>query len=107
MKHKLRFEPWMFGILALILFQIFTLNRPSLNGDEAMYTLILSQLAQMRAGVAPMLNPIIGYTGPLDFWLLVSVYAVSHFLGLEAAPWMVRIIPLTLFWLGLWFLYKE
>src|SRR5947209_4732799 len=89
----------------MICAQLATLNLPKLNGDEAIYMLILGEFRKLLTGQGFSLNPIIHYAGPSDFWLMGSIYGASRFFtsffpssfhALEPVAWMVRIVPFSL-----------
>ncbi|MCM2276464.1 MAG: hypothetical protein NDJ89_00115 [Oligoflexia bacterium] len=92
----------------VILFQVATLTSVQLNGDEALYMLLVEELRRIFSGNWPQLNPVIHYSGPFDFWILGSVYALLYgWKSLEASAWMVRIVPFVLFWAGVWGFARE
>ena len=90
-----------FAVFAVFLMQLFTLNYPHLNGDEAVYMTVVEEFRKLLDGNLPPLNPIISYSGPIDFWIMGSVYGLfSFFSSIEPGAWMVRIVPFLLFWAG-------
>lgn len=97
-------------LVVVFLFQLLTIGFPGLNGDEAFFLLLGEEIEKIKSGVWPSLNPVIHYTGPLNFWILGSLYQLTGWLGSTFAnphPWVVRIIPLTLVWIGVWTLNQE
>ncbi len=102
-REKLR-QNWAFAAaIPVFLFQLFTLNLPALNGDEAVYCLLKEEVQKLLSGHLPSANPLIGYSGPLDFWLMGSVYWVAGLLhpSGEAGPWLVRVVPFLIAWAGI------
>ncbi len=92
----------------VFLFCLLTLNIPAISGDEAVYTFILEEGKRLLSGGGASLNPLIGYTGPLDFWAMGSVYGILVSPNLlSPQPWMVRIIPFSIFWIGAFVLFRE
>ncbi|MEK6704345.1 MAG: hypothetical protein AABZ06_01010 [Bdellovibrionota bacterium] len=106
-KSKL-YLPIVVIVFLVFLFQLTTLSAFRMNGDEAIYMLIMEELGKITGGQWPSMNPIIHYSGPLNFWALGSVYALTSMLPqIEPAAWMVRLPPFLFFWIGTWFLFAE
>lgn len=97
-------------VLALLVafFQLLTLNAVALNGDEALYMLLGEEIQRVFSGQGLTLHPIIDYSGPLDFWAMGAFYFIAGkiFSGFGQA-WMVRIVPLIVFWISLISLFRE
>jgi len=95
-------------VMTVIVLQFISLGFPAMNGDEALYQLVVEELRKLLSGQMPSLNPVIDYSGPLDFWLMGSVYGITSFLPwLQPGAWMVRIVPLVFFWTAAYGLFTE
>jgi len=104
-------DPWRWALFApvvVLVFQVLTLNIMSLNADETLYQLIVEELGKITHGQWPALNPLVPYEGPLDFWILGSIFTIFHsILGMNPSPWLFRAVPLIAVTWGAWVLYRE
>lgn len=94
--------------LTVALFQLLSLQVVAVNSDETLGLLLKDEIQKLLTTGTFSLHPILDYLGPADLWVLGSVYWITgRFFDGFGALWMVRLLPLLLFFIGAAVLYFE